>query len=619
MSHRRSLVILGYGLIIIALCLPISVLIWRAWQAQQDNAWDRYTDRALGISWSAPANWDMRALRNPSGRTLVFSTPGDPRAVLYVSTLRDVAAYRRWDPAAVNMSIAGLPAISEWLPNGQNPPQRQVSFRLGSDKLVLLHLMYDPAFDITILDRILSSLKTEVEDQYIRVYIEVDSLTSGWSPCRPACGLSDASPNWCDLLVTSAEWNGVDVFSNGSNLPYFYYNECPDFYGLKFQCVELIQRYYWERVGRNTRTGGPSWGIASAYQAWRTHPPEYTAYPNGGGSIPQPGDILVWRPEGRYAPHGHVGVVVLVEGDRVVFVQQNSKEGGISSRLWANGWMDDEYLYGWLHATISDHMPPDGAITSPSQTVTTTSDVLRLEGWGADAASGFDRAQFYASYSGTVQAIGQPFTSTPFMLDWNLADDGVPTGLLTITLTIWDKEGNVAYSPQGVRQVLVLRASDCQDIIANGSFELNRNWLLGGDVPASYSGASAVIGQRSLLLGIVEGPNLVSTSLAEQTITIPADAVRLRLRWSYWVQSGPYSIYPQRAILIDAKGTPHELFALNGPPSNARAWRQVELDETLLGAFRGQQVQLQFQVFNDGWQPEPAALFIDDLLFEACR
>ena len=619
MSYRRLAAILGYSLIIIALCLPVSVLIWRAWQAQSNSAWGRYTDRGLQISWSAPVNWEVRALNNPAGRTLVLSTPGDPRAVLYLSNLHDVADYRRWDPAAVNTSVAGMPAISEWLPNGQNPPQRQVSFRLGSDRLVILNLMYDPAFDVNIFDRILASLTTVVESQHIRVYIEVDSLTNGWSPCTPPCGLRDAVPNWCDLLVASTEWNGVDIYSNGSDFPYFYENECPDYYGLKFQCVELVQRYYWEHVGRNTGSGSPSWGIASAYQAWEHHPPEYTAYPNGGGSTPQPGDILVWRAEGRYVPHGHVAVVVQVLGDRVVFVQQNSKEGGVSGRAWVNGWIDDEYLYGWLHATSSDHIPPDGAISTPSQTVTITSDILRLEGWGADEASGFDQAQFYASYSGTVQAIGQPFTSTPFALDWNLADDGVPTGLLTVTLAIWDKEGNVAYSPQGVRQVLVWRAADCQDIIANGSFELNRDWLMSGDLPASYSGLSVVIGQRSLQLGIITGPNLNSVSLAEQTFTIPADAARLRLRWSYWVQAGPYAIYPQRVVLIDARGTSHELLALNGPASNARTWRQIEFDETSLGAFRGQKVQLQFQVYNDGWQPEPAALFVDDLRFEACR
>jgi hypothetical protein len=618
-SYRRRVAILGYALIIIAFCLPISVLIWRVWQAQHGDAWSRYTDRALGLSWSAPASWEVHALQNSSGRTLVLTTPDSPRAVLYISTLQDVAAYRRWDPASVNTSVAGMPAINELIPGGQNPPQRQVSFRLGSDRLVILNLMYDPAFDMAIFDRILANLKTEVETQNIRLYIEVDSLTSGWSPCTPACGLSDAVPSWCDLLVASKEWNGVDVFSNGSNFPYFYENECPDYYGLKFQCVELVQRYYWELVGRSTGTGSPSWGIASAYQAWEHHPPEYTAYPNGNGTTPQPGDILVWRPEGRYAPHGHVGIVVQVQGDQVVFVQQNSKEGGVSTRAWVNGWIDDEYLYGWLHATISDHMPPDGAITVPSQAITTTSDVLRLEGWGADAASGFDHAQFYAIFSGTVQAIGQPFTSTPFALDWNLADEGMPTGLLTVTLAIWDKAGNVAYSPQGVRQILVLRAANCQDMIANGAFELNRDWLMSGDVPARYSSFSIIVGKRSLQLGIVAGPNLNSVSLAEQTITIPADATRLRLRWSYWVEAGPYSIYPQRAVLIDAKGVAHELLALSGPPSNARAWRQVEFDERLLGPFRGQKVQLQFQVYNDGWQPESAALFIDNLSFEACR
>ena len=167
MSSKRA-AILGFSLIIFALCLPVSVLIWRAWQAQSNSAWGRYTDRGLQISWSAPVNWEGRALNNPAGRTLVLTTPDAPRAVLYLSNLYDVAAYRRWDPAAVNTSVAGMPAISEWLPNGQNPPQRQVSFRLGSDRLVILILMYDPSFDMGIFERILASLKAEVETAHER-------------------------------------------------------------------------------------------------------------------------------------------------------------------------------------------------------------------------------------------------------------------------------------------------------------------------------------------------------------------------------------------------------------------------------------------------------------------
>ncbi|MHB9033016.1 MAG: CHAP domain-containing protein [Anaerolineae bacterium] len=626
---RRYALLLGYGLIILGVCLPLSVLVWRAFTTRPDTDWQRYSDRRLGLSWSAPASWRLRALQSGSERTLVLSPANGSEFVLYLSATTDQVVYRRWDPASANTLVAGQPASDIRLPAGQNPAQRLVSLRAGADRLVLLSLFYSPEFNQADFDRLLASLKLQVEEANIRLFAEIDSLSEGWQPCTPDCGLAGASPNWCAVDVAAGEWNGIDVYSNGSNFPYFYYNECPDFYGLKFQCVELIQRYYWEVVGRNTGTGGPGWGIASAYQAWWQHPPEYDAVENGSGGIPHAGDVLVWRLDGRYAPHGHVGIVVQVTDDQVIFVQQNSKEGGVSTRAWVNGWIDDPNLYGWLHLSYGDHMPPDGAITMPADGSDVTGDRLHLEGWAEDSATGLASAQFYATYDGRTVPIGQPYTSSPFSYDWDLKAANLPNVPLTITLRLEDKVGNVAYSPRGIVQLDLRRPfagleppdllGDCRDLMANGSFEVNKNWLLEGNLMPEYTASSAVIGKRALQLGIVSGANLVGVSLAQQTVQIPPDAARLRLRFSYYAQSGVWAVYPQRLYLYDAQGVGHELLALAAPDSYTRAWRQIELDESILGQFRGQKVRLQFQVYNNGWDPTPAYLLVDNVQFYACR
>lgn len=626
---RRNAALLGFTLLALALSLPIGALVWQSVRQRRSAGWQRYSDRQLQLSWSAPAGWTYTALRYSDSRTLVLESPGSPRAVLYLSATSDPAVYRSWDPAAANTIVAGLPASDISIDGGQNPPQRLVSFRHG-DRLVTLTLLHEPAFDQAVFDRILGSVSARVEEGFIRLFTEVDSLVNGWDPCRPDCGLSASSPNWCSRELAAGEWGGVDVFSNGSNFPYFYENECPDFYGLKFQCVELIQRYYWEVVGRNTGTGSPAWGIASAYQAWWKHPPEYEAHPNGSGSVPQRGDILIWRPEGRYAPHGHIGIVLALQDDKVVFVHQNSKEGGVSTRPWYNGWIDDPYLYGWLRLSYGDHMPPDGDITAPEDGSIFSGDILRLEGWAEDSGTGLAQARFHAIVGETVVNLGEPFASSPFRYEWDLAAAGIPDGPVTITLSLRDKAGNISYSPRGTRQVILQRAktptplptlpaSDCRDLVANGSFELNRNWLLQGESSPRYAAENALVGNRALQLGILDSVNIKGVSIAQQIIAIPENAATLRLSFYYYAQAAPTDVNPQRVVLLDQQGTRHVLLLVDGPYSISRAWREAVFDENVLGQFRGQRVRLQFQVYNNGWEPVPASLLVDDIRFMACR
>jgi murein DD-endopeptidase MepM/ murein hydrolase activator NlpD len=101
----------------------------------------------------------------------------------------------------------------------------------------------------------------------------------------------------------------------------------------------------------------------------------------------------------------------------------------------------------------SDTTPPDGEITSPGEGDTITSRTVHLAGWAQDNAggSGFNHAHFTAYYNGNWRQVGPDFTSSPFGFDWDMCNDAVPNGPVTIGLDIWDNEGNQANSPHGVR------------------------------------------------------------------------------------------------------------------------------------------------------------------------
>ncbi|MHB1296017.1 MAG: CHAP domain-containing protein [Anaerolineae bacterium] len=421
------------------------------------EGWTRYADAALGITWACPASWQRFALLDPEGddttRTIVFRQEEAPGAILYVTAQAGAVGAAGFDAKSGNTTVAGVAALMTAAEGGQNPPARSVTFALAG-KRVTLDLSYDEGFDTTLFDTLVESVAPMAEAQVSSAFDAVDSLSTSWMPCEPGCGLRGETPSWCDLAVSAADWDGVNVYSNGGRMG----NVCNDYYGLKFQCVELIQRFYWERFGRDTGTGTPRWGVAAAYQTWQDgkHPASLERRPNNAGYTPEWGDILVWGPNAS-SSYGHVAIVTGVSEGRVYFVQQNTRSAK-SSLPYANGRIADDAVYGWLHYTGStpsaprDTFPPDGGITAPASGALIRTGRVRLEGWATDGGSGIKTARFYANWGEGFQPIGPAFTESPFVYDWNLAADEVPEGPVAIALDIWDGAGNVSYSPGGVRQ-----------------------------------------------------------------------------------------------------------------------------------------------------------------------
>ncbi len=178
----------------------------------------------------------------------------------------------------------------------------------------------------------------------------------------------------------------------------------------------------------------------------------------------------------------------------------------------------------------------------------------------------------------------------------------------------------------------------CREYIQNGDFEYNFGWTLGGGRPAAYTTAQAYSGQRSLRTGLLSGPPVFSYSEAWQRVSIPANAVSVKLRFWRYPQSGevtlgttqriPETALPDRLVngKIPFSPTSADLqYVLIVRPngsiqwllrekSNAQEWLYAEYD---LSAYRGQTITIDFGTFNDS-RGGVTAMFVDAVTLEVC-
>ena len=157
-------------------------------------------------------------------------------------------------------------------------------------------------------------------------------------------------------------------------------------------------------------------------------------------------------------------------------------------------------------------------------------------------------------------------------------------------------------------------AQSCPNLIVDGGFETGGNWVLGPNpVTPQYVTFTKHSGNQSLMLGITSGANVESFSSARQTVTIPATATQTTLNfWFYAMASAPATTDYMEVVLLDSAGA-----ILTKPwvsHNNSQLWNQLSFD---LSPWRGQTVQLYFNVYNDGLGGT-AAMFLDDVSLTAC-
>ena len=123
---------------------------------------------------------------------------------------------------------------------------------------------------------------------------------------------------------TLASYKGVPARSNGV----YPYGSCrgDSAYGLQYQCVEYVRRFYHRVKGIETRNGmaGNLWdGDAKDY--FETAKAKgLNAFKNGGLTAPLPDDIIIFK-GGLY---GHVAIITSVADGYIEVIQQNFSQHG---------------------------------------------------------------------------------------------------------------------------------------------------------------------------------------------------------------------------------------------------------------------------------------------------
>ncbi|OCG07581.1 amidase [Gilliamella sp. wkB178] len=151
------------------------------------------------------------------------------------------------------------------------------------------------------------------------------------------------------------QFNGVNVYYNGSTGNVSGRNVTPEGYNLgqKYQCVEFIKRYYYERFNHKMPD---SYGHAKDYfdssiADGQINPKRnLLQFTNGSPTKPQVEDIIVLG----WSRYGHVAIISKVSDNEIEIVQQNPGPN-VSSRAtytlsFNNGlWKIDSFrILGYL-------------------------------------------------------------------------------------------------------------------------------------------------------------------------------------------------------------------------------------------------------------------------------
>ncbi len=179
-------------------------------------------------------------------------------------------------------------------------------------------------------------------------------------------GIVMASSSFGQRLGT---YDKTDIFSNGDDP--FYYSGRSSKYGIEWQCVEFVQRYWGER-----EWGPYNWGL-NAFEMFgnKDNINFANVYENGSSTAPVPGDILVFGKNEEW-PWGHVALVTGVANGKITFVQQNVGEKWQTSLQISPANIIDTKgrfspVMGWLHSQLRDDYDHPEVKAAPSTATST--------------------------------------------------------------------------------------------------------------------------------------------------------------------------------------------------------------------------------------------------------
>lgn len=167
------------------------------------------------------------------------------------------------------------------------------------------------------------------------------------------------SPPFSQALGTPIDsLNGVKVYYNGSikNVAGRSFGPGQYNFGLKYQCVEFVKRYYYEHLHHkmpDTYGHAKDFFIPNLADGALNSQRALTQYRNPSQIQPQVNDLLVYSPT-LFNPYGHVAIVAEVQADTVKIIQQNPGRWGPSRQRYQlsqeNGrWLiHKKRILGWL-------------------------------------------------------------------------------------------------------------------------------------------------------------------------------------------------------------------------------------------------------------------------------
>ena len=125
-------------------------------------------------------------------------------------------------------------------------------------------------------------------------------------------------------------------------------------WGLQYQCTELAVRVAdaeWA-TGNWAAWTSAGWNGAADSMSAPGQRLGLTWTGNGTGSLPVPGDLMIWKSSGGGDP-GHVAVVSAVGNATVTFVGENQGNGMVTlpesgTTVENNGWKRGSWILGWL-------------------------------------------------------------------------------------------------------------------------------------------------------------------------------------------------------------------------------------------------------------------------------
>jgi hypothetical protein len=138
--------------------------------------------------------------------------------------------------------------------------------------------------------------------------------------------------------------DGVSLYYNPNGYVgtvYYYYNGINT--GLKWQCVEFVNRYYLAVYNMNIRISG-----TNANQYYGTASQRgLVAYPNGGSTAPRVGDLFCMA--GGSGGYGHVAIIMEVASNYIKVGQQN---GGGNAPIGYSFSKSGNTVTGWSGYTV---------------------------------------------------------------------------------------------------------------------------------------------------------------------------------------------------------------------------------------------------------------------------